>query len=143
MKLLKSKRFYCALALLALPATLNALSDSYFDMSLYGSVGSNNYMGGLGSLGVGWSNWTSSSASNSAVIGTSLQATSSNSLVVGAYNNPTPSAAFIVGNGTGSDPSLRKNALEVLTDGTVKIPGTAYINKIPARGGISMGIYGP
>lgn len=139
MNLLKSTRLYCVLALVAAPATLNALSDYYFNIVYYGSIGPSNYASGTGSLAVGSNNNISySSSSSSAAIGTALQVYNANSLVVGAYNVPTAGAAFIVGNGSST---TRNNAMEVMTDGTVKIPGTANIGKVPARGGISMGSF--
>ena len=138
MNLLKSKRLYFVLALVAAPATLNALSDYYFNIVYYGSIGSSNYASGTGSLAVGTNNNISYSSNSSAAIGTSLQVYNANSLVVGAYNVPTVGAAFIVGIGSST---TRNNAMEVMTDGTVKIPGTANIGKVPARGGISMGSF--
>ena len=53
MNLLKSKRFYCVLALLAAPATLKALSDYYYTIVYYGSIGTSNYLAGSRTLGVG------------------------------------------------------------------------------------------
>ena len=136
-----SKRLILAAAILAGPASLNALSDYYFSVSYTGTIGSGNQVsasGGSGVLAVGWNNYISYYASNAAAVGSNLYVGASNSLVVGAYNIPTSSAAFVVGNGTGSD-TLRNNAMEVLTNGTVNIPGTANIGKVPQRGGISMG----
>ena len=141
MKILKSKRIYLAAALLALPVTLNALSDSYLYIDNYGSIGgSNNTGSGWANLAVGWNHLFSNSSSYSAAIGTGLKVNSNASLVVGKNNALSSSPAhFIVGNG--ASPSAPSNALEVWADGTVKIPGTANIGKVPARGGISMGDY--
>ena len=144
MKILKSKRLYLAAALLALPATLNALSDYYLKIENYGSIGSSNNSNNTGSgwanLAVGWNHLFSNSSSYSAAIGTNLQVNNNASLVVGKNNALTATPAhFIVGKGASpSDPS---NALEVLANGTVNIPGIANIGKVPARGGISMGRY--
>ena len=147
MNLLKSKRFYCLLALLAAPASLNALTDYFFNISGSGVIGSANQVsasGGSGLLAVGHNNYISYYASNTAVIGTGLNTDHSNSLVVGTWNqindpNITGPTAFVVGNG--GDSYSRQNALIVQTDGKVIIPGTANIGKVPARGGISMGNY--
>ncbi len=147
MNLLKSKRFYCLLTLLAAPITLNALTDYFFDISGSGVIGSANQVsasGGSGLLAVGTNNYVSYYASNTAVIGTGLNTDHSNSLVVGKWNkiddpHITGPTAFVVGNGV--DSNIRSNALIVQTSGNVIIPGTANIGKIPARGGISMGSY--
>ena len=141
MKYLKSKRLYLVAALLAVPATLNALSDYYLNIENYGSIGSSNNIGsGWANLAVGWNHLFSNSSSYSAAIGTNLQVNNNASLVVGKNNALTATPAhFIVGKGASpSDPS---NALEVLANGTVNIPGIANIGKVPARGGISMGSY--
>ncbi len=141
MKFLKSKRLYLVAALLALPATLNALSDYYLNIENYGSIGSSNNTGsGWANLAVGWNHLFSNSSSYSAAIGTNLRVNNNASLVVGKNNADTTSPAhFVVGNGDTA--SARANALEVLANGTVNIPGTAIIGKVPERGGISMGIY--
>ena len=141
MKFLKSKRLYLVAALLGIPLTLNALDGSYLYIENYGSIGSSNNTGsGWANLAVGWNHLFSNSSSYSAAIGTNLRVNNNASLVVGKNNALTATPAhFIVGKGASpSDPS---NALEVLANGTVNIPGIANIGKVPARGGISMGRY--
>lgn len=141
---LTTKRIILAVAILSVPSTMYGLVDTYFQISQYGSIGGSNSMaGGYQSLAVGYNNVFgsgsgSAAGSYSAAVGYSLQVYGNGSLVVGSWNTPNASAAFIVGNGTST---LRKNALEVLTNGTVNIPGTANIGTVPDRGGISMGIY--
>ena len=139
MKSLQSKLLYAAAAFLGIPLTLNAISYLWVDN--YGSIGSNNTTGsGLANLAVGWNHLFNNSSSYSAAIGTSLRVNNNASLVVGKNNADTAGAAhFVVGNGYTA--SARANALEVLADGTVNIPGNANIGKVPARGGISMGTY--
>ena len=141
MKYLKSKRLYLVAALLGIPLTLNALSDYYLNIESYGSIGSSNNTGsGWANLAVGWNHLFSNSSSYSAAIGTNLKVNNNASLVVGKNNALTASPAhFIVGNGASA--SAPSNALEVLANGTVNIPGTANIGKVPERGGISMGSY--
>ena len=139
MKSIKSKRIYLAAALLGLAVTLKALSVAYLYIDNYGSIGVAHQMGtGMRNLAVGQNNIFSNSSSDSATIGYGLQVNSNATLVVGKYNALTATPAhFIVGKG----PYYRSNALEVLANGNVNIPGTANIGKVPACGGISMGGY--
>ena len=135
---LKTKYLHCIAAILAAPATLNALSDYYFSISQWGCIGSGSYNYGVGTLAVGWNNYIHYDVYNSAAVGSVLQVYNSNSMVVGKYNQATiPPASFVVGNGTHN--YSRSNALEVFVDGKVNMPGTVYIGKVPERGGISMG----
>lgn len=140
MKSTKSKRIYLAAGVAALGFTVKALSDAYLYIDNYGSIGSSNNTGsGWANLAVGWNHLFTNSSSYSAAIGTTLQVNSNATLVVGKNNALTATPAhFIVGNGY---PAATSNALEVLANGTVNIPGTANIGKVPARGGISMGSY--
>jgi hypothetical protein len=160
------KRPLLALALLSVPLTLYAVyTESYFATSYYGQIGSPHHNSGYPSFAVGFNN--ALFASGTVAFGTNLQAYDSNSLVVGANNLPLPgSELLIVGNGTGTTTSQRRNLLEVMADGTVNIPaastnskltigtaatsgattttkiyGTADIDRVPAKGGISMGAY--
>ncbi len=89
MNLLKSKRFYCVLALLAAPATLKALSDYYYTIVYYGSIGTSNYLAGSRTLGVGTNHIIPYYCSDSAAIGSVLNVQYPNSVVVGKYNQTT------------------------------------------------------
>lgn len=138
-----SRHLLVAGAVLSVPATLFALTDTFFQISNYGLIGPGSHVGGVATFAVGANNvvgyGSASVATNAAAIGYSLRTNTSNSLMVGSWNAEVAGALFIVGNGTGS--SLRKNAFEVLQSGTVNIPGTANIGAVPERGGISMGVY--
>ena len=132
-----------AMAILSVPATLYALTDSYFVIYNYGTIGAYNGSGsgsGSGTLAVGYNNIFT--GSYSLAVGNCLRGYS-NCIVAGQYNKLPASGSpyLIVGNGSGSDETLRKNAFEVLSNGTVNIPGTAVITNIPAQGGISMGSF--
>jgi hypothetical protein len=124
-------------------------------------VGQSNSASGPYSFTYGYSNQVPSTASqamaggsyniaegqNSVALGRFVTAKTYSSMVIGQYNltaaNESDAAAknswrpadplFVIGNGTSS--SDKKNALVVTKDGTVTI------NKVPAKGGISMGIY--
>ena len=160
------KRPLLVVALASVPVTLYAIyTDSYFLTTGYGQIGSPHYNSSYPSLVVGFNN--AMFAANTAAFGKNLQAYDGNSVIVGQNNLPLAGTElFVVGNGSGSVTSSRKNALEVMWDGTVTVPlsfanskvtigttaisgtttttkiyGTADIDRVPAKGGISMGAF--
>jgi len=164
------KNCFLALALASVPVTLYGLVDTFFQISNYGTIGGSPIFSGSCSnnLAVGFNNLFNNTY-YSAAIGQNLQNYTANSTVVGKYNTPTSNALFIVGNGPGTGSTPRTNAFEVLGNGAVNVPikpiggitpkltigdssttgtavtakihGTADIDRVPRKGGISMGSF--
>ena len=163
-----SKNILLAAVLLSAPLTVyGVLNDPILQVTNYGYVGGASIFSGSAgyNLSVGSNNLFGNSFYNS-MVGTNLQNYTSNSLAVGYYNQSTTGQLLSIGNGLNS--TSRKNAFEVWTGGNVNIPitttgakltvgnssvssntvttkvyGTADITRVPAKGGISMGIYLP
>ena len=98
----------------------------------YGSaVGSENIVSGIAATALGKNNSVSGNVAyaigqgntvtgeGGGAFGRYLNSIGKSSIVVGQYNLPKDNAYFIVGNGGGD--TTRKNALEVMNDGTVKV----------------------
>ena len=122
-------------ALLSIPATLWAVSDSTGTFTEWVKIGyysSSSTSGGSSSSYLYVGNYHVGEASGSAAIGTFLNNPNSNSLVVGKWNKFESGAYFVVGNGPNG--SNKKNAFEVHSNGDV------IVNE--PQGDIPMGIYG-
>ncbi len=160
------KNFLLTAALASAPLTLYAVvADSALHISGYGYIGGANTVSGSSgnNFSVGYNNLFSNSY-YSATVGYGLQNYNTYSLAVGVYNATTAGLQFSVG--TGSSVSIRKNAFEVIYNGNVNVPisttgakftvgnagvsgttvttkiyGTAEIDRVPNKGGISMGVY--
>jgi len=153
---------------LSIPLTLYAALPNDLQVNYWGSFGSGNYISGgnLRSVAIGYGNYVSHQ--DSLAIGSYLQTSSASSLVAGKYNANTASAVLLVGTGTGTATTpinLRHNALEIIDNGNVNFPltrtsslvtigntthttsgttttrirGTAEIDRVLPKGGISMG----
>ena len=123
-----------AAAAVAVPMALHAV-DPYVNVPGYGWFGSSHTGAYGGTVAVGFNNIVKpgTTGTGTAAIGTGLRANWANSLVVGQYNSTATGGTplFVVGNGE-SD-SVRKNAMEVWSNGTV------VIGKVPEKGGVPMG----
>ncbi len=146
----------------SIPLALYAVDGGNLTITYWGTFGYTNVIPAYyRSVAIGTGNTIN--VSNALAVGDYLQANNESSLVVGSYNELTSNARFLVGYGTSG--SNRRNALEVLNSGDVKIPlkntaskltigtagtttpattttvilGTADIQRVPPKGGISMG----
>lgn len=122
-------------AILAIPAVVVAVGVTGSTLTVYnwGSFGYNSAGSNIPAVAVGSGNTWHYSASGSLTVGTSLIAHDSNSLVVGTWNEDTGGEeAFVVGIGTSS--TAQANALEITTDGRIRIPN--------GQNGISLGEFG-
>lgn len=153
------------ISLLVIPVVIFAGTTTNF-VDVPGGGSTTNIMGvsATPTVMIGWNNLNN--GQRSLLVGTNLTNTTNDVVMAGKYNATVSDPALIVANGSSGNP---RNALEVQGSGDVTIPvsgtapynpkvtigktttapqqqtlkvyGEADIERVPAKGGVSMGIY--